>query len=204
MKEQKPKKILAVNGSPRRAATRKALDIALEEIAAKGIEYDILDFHKMEFSLCVDCGGCLKKRSRECIRFKDDLTGWSTKFPDYDGYLIASPVYDRNVSAQLLAFFNRMRSNWIFLEKNPWLFADKTGASIAVGGSRYGGQELTLDAINNYFMSIGVKVITGGPFANNGAGVWSNDKGAEGVLEDHEGLKSLKALGLSLARSLST
>ncbi len=198
----KSKKLLAISGSPRKAATYRALEIAVEEIRKKGIQVDIWDFVNKKFNLCIDCGRCLKEESLECVLHDDAITGWASRFVDYDGYLIASPVYDVNITAQLQGFFNRMRSNWLLLEKNPYAYSSKMGAAIAVGGSRYGGQELVLNAINNYYLSLGIKVVSGGPFAYVGAGVWSKDQKAEGVDLDTEGVQSLRALGASVAKAM--
>lgn len=196
------KKILAISGSPRKGATYRALEIATAEIEKAGIQVDTWDFVKKKFNLCIDCGRCLKEESLECVIHDDDITGWASKFVEYDGYLIASPVYDVNITAQLQGFFNRMRSNWLLLEKDPYFNSKKVGAAIAVGGSRYGGQELVLNAINNYYLSLGIKVVSGGPYAYVGAGVWSQDKLARGVEEDEEGVQSLRAIGRSIAKAI--
>ncbi|MEI7885613.1 MAG: flavodoxin family protein [Clostridia bacterium] len=191
-------KILGISGSPRNSATLFAVKQALQVVEELGIETDLLSMQGKKFSLCVDCGRCIKENSIECVAFQDGITGWATRFLEYDGYIIASPVYDVNISAQLQGFFNRMRSNWILLENNPHYYAKKCGGAIAVGGTRYGGQELVLNAINNYYLSLGIKAISGGPYAYVGAGVCSKDKGAEGVAEDLEGMESIKALAKSV------
>jgi multimeric flavodoxin WrbA len=198
---RKPK-ILGISGSPRKAATYKALGIAMKEVESAGAEIEIMDFNGKKFSLCTDCGRCIKEQSVECVIHNDDLTGWATRFPTYDGYIIASPVYDVNITAQLQGFFNRMRSNWLFLEKEPYFYSRKVGGAIAVGGTRYGGQELVLNALNNYYLSLGMMVVSAGPRAYLGAGVWSKDNLARGVEEDSEGIKSLKALGQAVVRSV--
>lgn len=202
MTEKKKIRVLGISGSPRKAATYFAVNTALEELQKYGIETELLSFHQKKFSLCVDCGACLRADSLECVIHDDDMTGWATKFLEYDGYIIGSPVYDVNITAQLQGFFNRMRSNWLLLENEPHFFSNKIGASIAVGGSRYGGQELVLNAINNYYLSLGMKVISGGPYAYVGAGVWSKDLKKEGVQADLEGMQGIKAIATAVAKSL--
>lgn len=203
MTEKTRPKILGISGSPRKAATHTAVNLALEELQKHGIETDYFSMAGMKFGLCIDCGRCLKEESIECVLHQDDLTGWATRFLDYDGYIIGSPVYDVNITAQLQGFFNRMRSNWLFLEKDPHFYSRKVGGSIAVGGSRYGGQELVLNALNNYYLSLGIKVVSGGPFAYVGAGVWSKDNRAQGVRDDLEGVESILALARSVAKAVT-
>lgn len=198
MKSNQPR-VLLISGSPRKAATYRAIQEAEKILSNMEIETEILSLHGMKFNFCLDCGACLKKNSIECVVHHDDMTGWATKFLTYDGYIIASPVYDTNITGQLQTFFNRMRSNWLLLENNPHYYAKKYGGAIAVGGTRYGGQELVLNAINNYYLSLGIKVVSGGPYAYVGAGVWSKDGGAAGVEADLEGMDSVRALAKAVA-----
>ena len=64
---------------------------------------------------------------------------------------------------------------------------------VAVGGDRNGGQEPTLQALNDFFVLSKMLPVGGGSFgANLGAAVWSRDKGIEGAKADDEGLKALR------------
>ncbi|CAA7601047.1 NADPH-dependent FMN reductase [Acididesulfobacillus acetoxydans] len=192
-------RILGISGSPRKAATYYCVEEALAEVRRHGIEVEFFALAGKQFSLCIHCDRCLKANSLECVRSQDDLSGWATKFLEFDGYIIGSPVYDMNISAQLQGFFNRMRANWLILEKNPDFYARKFGGAIAVGGTRHGGQELVLNALNNYYLSLGIKVVSAGAQAYNGAAVWSKDRRAEGVKEDHIGVESVRAIGRAVA-----
>ncbi len=199
---QAKKKILGISGSPRKAGTYTCVQQALQMAEEHGAETEFLSLHNFKFDLCVGCDACLRKNSIECVRFQDDMSGWATKFLDFDGYIIGTSVYDANVTAQLQGFFNRMRSNWLLCENDPDLYQRKFGASIAVGGTRHGGQELALNAINNYYLSLGIKVVSGGSAACFGAGVWSQDGGKEGVLADEEGMNSVGVLAKSLTKAV--
>ncbi len=199
---QEKKKILGISGSPRKAGTYTCVERALQVAEDLGAETTMLSLCNFKFDLCIGCDQCLRETSIECVRFNDDMTGWATKFLEYDGYIIGTSVYDANITAQLQGFFNRMRSNWLLLENDPDLYQRKFGGSIAVGGTRYGGQELALNAINHLYLSLGVKVVSGGSVSCFGAGVWSQDGGKKGVLADEEGMRSVDALAEALTKSV--
>mgnify|MGYP000848853120 FL=1 len=77
--------------------------------------------------------------------------------------------------------------------KDPKVFLNKVGMGIADGGDRIGGQELAIQAILNFYVINEMIPVGGGSFgANLGGTFWSKDKGAEGVSEDSEGMRSLR------------
>lgn len=195
-------KILGISGSPRKAATEYCVLEALD--AAKtvpGVTTEFFTIRDKKFGFCIHCDRCLHEKKIECVRQEDDLTGLAQKFLEADGYIIGSPVYGMNISGQLQVLFNRFRAFWLLLQEDPRYFSDKVGGAIAVGGTRHGGQEMTLAAINNFYFQLGVKPVSGGPYAYNGAAVWSKDRREEGVKEDEVGLSTVRVIGMRVAEA---
>jgi len=72
-----------------------------------------------------------------------------------DAVIIGSPVYWRNVTAQLKALFDRTFSY------GHRLLEAKLGGAIAVGRGEGAGQTLVHTAIHNYLLSCGALVVPG-------------------------------------------
>jgi multimeric flavodoxin WrbA len=105
------------------------------------------------------------------------------------GIIIASPVYNGGVSAQVKSVMDRCRA-MVAADKN--FFRGKIGMGIAVGGDRNGGQEFALMQIHTFYILNGAIPVSGGFFgANLGATFWSKDS-LEGAQRDEEGFRSLK------------
>ena len=62
--------------------------------------------------------------------------------PKIAGIIMASPVYMGSMSSQAKAFIDRT----VLFRRNGFMFKNKLGGALTVGGSRNGGQELTLQA----------------------------------------------------------
>ncbi|HET8689758.1 MAG TPA: flavodoxin family protein, partial [Methanosarcina sp.] len=87
--------------------------------------------------------------------------------------------------------------------KDPKIFLNKVGMGIADGGDRIGGQELAIQTILNFYVINEMIPVGGGSFgANLGGTFWSKDKGAEGVSEDSEGMRSLRRTLKKLVRTV--
>ena len=134
-------KILGICGSPRRKSCYKALETALEAAknAEEGVEVELVELRAKKMNFCIHCNKCLRDKSDRCTVFKDDMTELYDKFYEADGVIIASPVYEMNITAQLCTFFDRFRSAWLKGVEDPDFFAHKVGAGITVGGTRNGG-----------------------------------------------------------------
>lgn len=177
--------ILGICGSPRKQATHYVLERALETLEDEGFETEFFTVRGKNISPCRHCDYCL--RNRECV-LKDDM------YPLYDllrgaqGIIIATPVYNGGVSAQVKAIMDRCRA--LGAEDYDSL-RGKVGMGIAVGGDRCGGQEPALMQIHTFYILNGVIPVSGGSFgANLGACLWSRDT-VEGVKEDSYGFKTL-------------
>lgn len=192
-------KILGICGSPRRKSSYKSLTAALE--AAKeidGIEVELVELRARKMNYCVHCNKCLRDESDRCTVFKDDMTELYDKFYQADGVIIASPVYEMNITPQLSTFVSRFRSAWMISVNDPYFFMRKVGGAIAVGGTRNGGQETTVSAILNFYNTQGMTICNGGSGIYGGACLWNPGDGST-EMNDELGMENATALGKKVA-----
>lgn len=156
-------KILGVSGSPRKGLTDHLTQLALEEAAkVPGVTTEFLPLRTKHIEHCIQCEACLKltpgeKYEHYCRPFHDDMDELMKYWLQFDGYIVASPVYDMNVTPMLNIFFNRFRPLWRCYRG---IHQNKVGGSISIGGTRHGGQETTVAMINNFFLANEI-VVTG-------------------------------------------
>ncbi len=178
--------ILGLCGSPRVKTTDYVLRKALTMLEERGFQTIFWGVRGKQINFCIHCDYCIK--SGGCIH-NDDVQKLYPLFKEAEGFVIATPVYNGGVSAQIKAILDRTRA---LLASNPKILRGKVGIVLAIGGDRSGGQELAIQQIMTFYTLNGILTISGGAFgANLGATFWSKDT-MEGIQEDEEGLKNLK------------
>jgi len=178
--------IIGLCGSPRNGATEHVLQEALTMLTTMGFNTEFFTVRGKNIGFCTHCDYCLKYK--ECI-IKDDMNTVYSLLKNANGIIIATPVYNGGISAQIKALMDRCRA---LLAANPKVFKFKIGIAIAVGGDRIGGQELAIQQIHTFYILNEIIPISGGSFgANLGANFWSKDS-LDGVKEDTEGFRSLR------------
>jgi multimeric flavodoxin WrbA len=178
--------IVGICGSPRGQATEHVLKEALRQLEKKGFETRLWTIRGKEVGACAHCDYCLV--NKECV-LQDDMQELYVLLTEAKGIILATPVYNGGVSAQIKAVMDRCRAA-VAADKN--FFKGKFGMGIAVGGDRAGGQELALMQIHTFYILNGMVPVSGGFFgANLGATFWSKDT-LEGAKQDEEGFRSLK------------
>lgn len=184
-------KILGISGSPRIGSTDFAVNEALRYAREKyNAETDYFSAHKKTINFCIHCDLCVRKKEGNCVHKDDDVSQeLYTKLVWADAWIIGSPVYQGNVSAQTKAILDRCRA---LVAKDIHIFKNKVGGAIASGGDRIGGQEPTIKTIIDFYIINFMLPVGGGSFgANLGGTIWSKDQKAEGTKEDEVGLKSI-------------
>ncbi len=178
--------ILGISGSPRKKATEYVLTEALRMLDDMGFEIHFFTVRGKNIGFCQHCDYCLKHKR---CRIEDDMVELYSLFRDAKGVIMATPVYNSGVSAQLKAVMDRCRA---LVAADYDFFRGKVGMAIAVGGDRIGGQEIAIQQIHAFFILNGIIPVSGGSFgANLGATFWSRDT-LEGVKSDEEGFRSLR------------
>jgi multimeric flavodoxin WrbA len=184
--------ILAVSGSPRKKGNTDILvKAAVEPIVADGHSVHRFFLSHKKVAPCIACDACHK--DAKCV-VKDDAQELLERIHSYDAVIVGSPVYFRNISAQLLALFTRFHS---IAHQRP--FRDKLcfGGAIAVGGSP-NSQGITLSIIHNFFLSLGIICV---PAKLNGVSVVAREKGE--VLNQPESLDNAGILGQNILKVLN-
>ena len=133
-------KVLGISGSPRKGGNcEQLLDHALRPFREKGWEVEACLLSGLTVAPCDGCDGC--EESGRCV-LSDDMDAVSEAFGACQALIIASPVYYRNISAQLKAVFDRS-----YALRNSRPLEGKPGGAIAVGRGTGGGQSLVLAII---------------------------------------------------------
>ncbi|MEM3726370.1 MAG: flavodoxin family protein [Candidatus Bathyarchaeia archaeon] len=188
--------IVGICGSPRKKATEYITKEALQILENMNFQTEFFTVRGKNIGFCTHCDYCLKHK--EC-RIKDDMAILYDLFKAAEGIIIATPVYNGGVSAQMKAVMDRCRA---LTAADPNIFRYKVGMAIAVGGDRIGGQELAIQQILTFYILNGIIPVSGGAFgANLGATFWSKDT-LENVRNDDEGFKSLKKSVRKFAEAL--
>ena len=135
-------KVVAIAGSPHiKGNTSYLIDVALKELAAKGIETEKISLGDLSVAPCQghdDCG------TFKICQIKDDAPETIRKFNEADGVILASPVYFFDVTAQMKAFIDRN----FFVFTHEGKKKAKCAGLIAIGGG--GGADETINTLKAF------------------------------------------------------
>lgn len=176
-------KVLLINGSPHaHGCTSTALNEVAKTLNENGVETELIQVGHLDVRGCIACGHCYKEG--KCV-FQDVVNEVAEKFKEADGIVLGSPVYYASANATLTAFADRLFYSSHF---------DKTmKVGAAVVSARRGGNTATFDQLNKYF-SISSMPIVSSQYWNQ---VHGNN--AEQVVQDLEGLQTMRTLGRNMA-----
>lgn len=192
-------KIIAICGSPRKHKTtqwalEQSLSAAREELP--GLETELILLADKNISGCTSCGHC---RNNFGCSIKDDFIPIMEKLKDplVKGILLGSPVYMGGMTAQLKAFLDRT----VLFRRQGFRFKNLIGGALTIGGSRNGGQDLTLQNIHASMM-IHDMIVVGDGFqtAHFGGAGWANVPG--GLEEDPHSVDTFRNLGKRMAETI--
>ena len=180
--------IVILNGSPIENGNsdficRKSKEF-VEEYGDKGEIVDIMPIlDSMKTPFCVACATpCPKICENGTPLLKDALN----KLRECDGIIAVSPVYFGAVTAQFKAFWDLTRHL-----RNEKALYNKIGAGVAVGASRFGGQESTVRNIHDMMFIQGMTIVGSSYEDGMGHQGVGFQKPAE---KDEDGIKSLKKI----------
>ncbi|MBO6179641.1 MAG: flavodoxin family protein [Selenomonadaceae bacterium] len=120
------KKVMAINGSPRRNCnTAKLLESALNGAKEAGAETELVHLYGLNFKGCISCFYCKRKdKPHGTCAMKDDLTPVLERIKDADALIMGSPIYFMNLSSGMMAFIERLFfSNYIYSDEIPTVFS---------------------------------------------------------------------------------
>ena len=183
-------KVIAFNGSGRKNGnTYLLLKTVLEELQQEGIETELVQMAADKpIQGCIACYQCMQRKNMRCAIETDPFNGYFEKISKADGILLGSPVYFSDVTAGLRPLIERCglvgRANGNVLRR-------KVGAGVVA--VRRAGSNFAFASINYLFL-ISEMVIPGSSYWNMALGRNPGD-----VLEDAEGMETMKTLGQNMA-----
>ena len=176
-------KVLLINGSPHKeGCTFTALNEVAKTLEKNGIKTEILYLGVKPIAGCIACGKC--SQLGKCF-IDDKVNEILARCDEFDGVVIGSPVYYAGPSGQIRAFLDRL------FYAGGRRFAGKPGA--AVVSCRRGGATAAFDQLNKYFTISSMPIVS--------SQYWNQVHGAyaEQVLQDEEGLQTMRTLGNNMA-----
>lgn len=176
-------KVLLLNGSPNaNGCTFTALSEIEKVLRNHDIETELFQIGKKPVVGCIACRKC--KEGAPCI-FDDGVNELAARLDEFDGIVVGAPVYYAGPAGQATAFLDRL-----FYSAGKKL-KGKPGA--AVVSCRRGGASAAFDRLNKYFSINSMPIVT--------SQYWNQVHGntPEEVLQDKEGLQTMRTLGENMA-----
>ncbi|MDD4321020.1 MAG: flavodoxin family protein [Acidaminococcaceae bacterium] len=123
------KKIIAINGSPRKNGnTATLLNKALEGAKEQGAETEIINLYDLNYKGCISCFACKRKGGKsygKCI-CADELLPILQKIEQADALILGSPIYLGIVTGEMRSFMERLLYPYlVYEEKGSTLFPRK-------------------------------------------------------------------------------
>ena len=177
-------KALLINGSPRaRGCTYTALTELQHTLEAEGVEVELIHVGNKDIRGCIACRKC--HETGKCV-FDDIVNEVAPKLAEADAFVIGAPVYYSSPAGGAISFLDRLFFSTGGIDKTM-----KVGAAVVT--CRRGGNTASFDVLNKYFS------ISGMPVASSQ--YWNMVYGgsAEEVLQDKEGLQTMRTLGRNIA-----
>ena len=190
MEETQAKKLLVLQGSPRKKGNSNILAEAARKGAEEaGAEVESLFIHGMDIKPCQACWNCQKKDTKGCV-IKDDMQTIFPKLIAADAWLIATPVHWFNMSTQTKLWLDRCFALAAYGE-NP--FKKKVGVVISYGDTdpyASGGINI-IRTFQDCFRYVGADIK---------GFVYGSALHAGDISDDKELLKKAEKLGAKLTR----
>jgi len=178
-------KIIGLNGSPRRLKSRtgQLVNKILDSAADTGTQIEYFDVTKLKIKPCSACDKCHK--TGYCVQ-KDDFQLTFEEIMSADGFVLGSPVYIYQVTAQLKNWIDRLGNTIHCLR-----FLGKYGAVVSTAGGS--GEKETADYMESVLKYTGMQSV----------GRLASRIEVDGLLEDRSPLlNEAKNLGHSLVQAI--
>lgn len=182
-------KVLGINGSPRKGGNTEILiKTVFAELEKEGIKTELLQIGGKQIHGCTACGKCREVLDGKCQIKNDAINKAIEKMVEADAIILGSPVYFADVSTEMKALIDV--AGYVTRGNNHQLKRKIGAAVVAV---RRGGSMHTFESINNFFL-INQMIIPGSSYWNFAFGKNKGD-----VLNDDEGIQTMKTLGQNMA-----
>lgn len=177
-------KVLLINGSPRaKGCTYTALMTVAAQLEQEGVEWELIQSGTGPIQDCIGCKKC--KGVGRCVFDNDPINEIIKKAEQADGFVFGTPVYIAHPTGRILSILDRV------FYAGGRAFAFKPGA--AVTSARRAGTTATLDVMSKHFSIAGMPIVSSSYWASVHGGT------PEEVLQDAEGLQTMRNLGRNMA-----
>ena len=186
-------KVVAINGSPRAEGnTALALGEMARELAASGIETEILHIGDKAIRGCLACGACGRNKDERCSITNDPVNDAIQKMKAADAIVLGSPVHYAGIAGTMKSFCDRA---FYVAAHNGGLFTGKVGASVVA--VRRSGGSVAWQGLN-FYLTISQMAIAGSSYWSIVHGTLPGD-----VAQDAEGLQTVRNAAKNIAWMLS-
>lgn len=186
--------VVGLNGSPHPDGnTATLLQEALDAVSAHGLKTQIIHCAQSLKSLNNPfCQGCAPRCTGKCYRGRE-MEQHLLALAHCDGIIFAGPVYFGTLSGQLKTFWDHSR-----LLRSNSLLLNVVGGGMAVGGSRFGGQEPALKVMHDIMLAHGMLVVGDG-FGGYDCGHLGANAQAPAA-QDEQAVHRARLLGMRVAQ----
>lgn len=147
--------VLGISGSPRQGGnSENLLEASLQPFLSAGWDAERFFLSNHIILPCQGCDTCREQPGR-CPQ-EDAMAKVIEIFRSCDALIVATPVYYRAPTAQLMSLLQR---HYCVREEKP--LAGKPGGAIAVGRGTGGGQAIVLNVIYTWMLSCGMLCVPG-------------------------------------------
>jgi len=182
-------KVIGISGSPRKGNTDVLVKEALEICKGGGLDADFISLSDFDVLYCDDCDFC---RTEYGCSKEDNVKKILEKMENADAIIIGSPTYFGSVSGKLKSLFDRT----LPMRRHGFKLSGKIGGAIAVGGSRNGGQEFTIQTIHHWMLIHEMLVASDKKTAHFGGIAVARNPGD--VLKDKSGMETVRNLAKNI------
>jgi multimeric flavodoxin WrbA len=175
--------IAGIVGSPRRDGnTEIIMGEILSECRKAGASTELLRLADFNLNPCKGCRECYE--TKQCV-IKDDVEVLFNRMASVDGFIVGSPVYFFNVSAQTKTFIDRIGYLNNARDRQP--FRNKIGGAVVVAG-----RQGSTSAISEILLFLShARIIVAAPFVT----ALASQKGD--VARDSRGMEQARELANS-------
>ena len=172
------KHILIIMGSPRTGGNTDTIAEILVNSICEEVDVEKINLSQFQFR---GCRGCRKCFSDGICKIHDDMKKIYPLIEKADGFILISPTYNYNITAEMKAFIDRLFCFYDFSNKGGWTsrLGDKRKALIfgLCAGSSKEDMGFTLEAMERPLEALGIQIIKTIPYFNTRLKpVWENEE----------------------------
>ncbi len=145
--------VVGISGSPRKQGN---CSIIIDKVAShfreKGADVESIKLSEIKIEPCIHCDFC---KTDDYCNQDEKANEVNSILERADAIIVATPVYFGSITGQLKCLFDKT----LPIRRNGFKLKGKIGAGIAVGGTRNGGQELTVKDIHSWMLIHGMVIV---------------------------------------------